>query len=223
MVNHFVSVAKSIMDTTSIVHRVTPNWIQRHVRWKVGQVLQLTIWMNCIACVVTTKWAYRFVVHAVDQSKNVLLPLSGSIGMSSILFVQNVKNHFWAIGITRSAVWPTVKRITINCLAICALSAIKSSPAMVCYYFAQMIRLCSRKTNENFLTLVYNFTVFTALNKAWCVHHFSCSVCDTKMNQKSKFYEYDEKPVCKKCYEKFPNELRRRLRMSHENTMKKPT
>ncbi|XP_039443711.1 LIM and senescent cell antigen-like-containing domain protein 1 isoform X1 [Culex pipiens pallens] len=63
--------------------------------------------------------------------------------------------------------------------------------------------------------------VFTALNKAWCVHHFSCSICDNKMDQKSKFYEYDEKPVCKKCYERFPNELRRRLRMAHENTLKK--
>lgn len=63
--------------------------------------------------------------------------------------------------------------------------------------------------------------VFTALNKAWCVHHFSCSVCDIKMNQKSKFYEYDEKPVCKKCYERFPTELRKRLRITHENTMKK--
>ncbi|XP_063703383.1 LIM and senescent cell antigen-like-containing domain protein 1 [Culicoides brevitarsis] len=64
--------------------------------------------------------------------------------------------------------------------------------------------------------------VFTALNKAWCVHHFSCSVCDNKLDQKSKFYEYDEKPVCKKCYEKFPNELRKRLRIAHENTIKKP-
>lgn len=63
--------------------------------------------------------------------------------------------------------------------------------------------------------------VFTALNKAWCVHHFSCSICDNKMDQKSKFYEYDEKPVCKKCYERFPNELRRRLRAAHENTLKK--
>ncbi|XP_055616135.1 LIM and senescent cell antigen-like-containing domain protein 1 isoform X2 [Toxorhynchites rutilus septentrionalis] len=63
--------------------------------------------------------------------------------------------------------------------------------------------------------------VFTALNKAWCVHHFSCSICDNKMDQKSKFYEYDEKPVCKKCYERFPGELRRRLRMAHENTLKK--
>ncbi|XP_049276959.1 LIM and senescent cell antigen-like-containing domain protein 1 isoform X1 [Anopheles funestus] len=64
--------------------------------------------------------------------------------------------------------------------------------------------------------------VFTALNKAWCVHHFSCSICDQKLDQKSKFFEYDEKPVCKKCYERFPNELRRRLRISHENTIKKP-
>ncbi|XP_058813706.1 LIM and senescent cell antigen-like-containing domain protein 1 isoform X1 [Topomyia yanbarensis] len=63
--------------------------------------------------------------------------------------------------------------------------------------------------------------VFTALNKAWCVHHFSCSICDNKMDQKSKFYEYDEKPVCKKCYERFPAELRRRLRAAHENTLKK--
>ncbi|ENN79100.1 hypothetical protein YQE_04438, partial [Dendroctonus ponderosae] len=58
--------------------------------------------------------------------------------------------------------------------------------------------------------------VFTALNKAWCVHHFACSVCDQKMNQKTKFYECDLKPVCKKCYEKFPKELRNRLRRQHE-------
>lgn len=63
--------------------------------------------------------------------------------------------------------------------------------------------------------------VFTAMNKAWCVHHFACSVCDQKMNQKTKFYEFDLKPVCKKCYEKFPGELRRRLRRQHEAAPKK--
>ncbi|XP_018334523.1 LIM and senescent cell antigen-like-containing domain protein 1 isoform X1 [Agrilus planipennis] len=63
--------------------------------------------------------------------------------------------------------------------------------------------------------------VFTALNKAWCVHHFACSICDQKMNQKTKFYECDLKPVCKKCYEKLPTELRRRLRRQHEATPKK--
>nr|XP_023017260.1 LIM and senescent cell antigen-like-containing domain protein 1 isoform X1 [Leptinotarsa decemlineata]XP_023017261.1 LIM and senescent cell antigen-like-containing domain protein 1 isoform X1 [Leptinotarsa decemlineata] len=65
--------------------------------------------------------------------------------------------------------------------------------------------------------------VFTALNKAWCYHHFACSICDQKMNQKTKFYEYDLKPVCKKCYEKFPGELRKRLRRQHEAAPKAST
>jgi len=43
--------------------------------------------------------------------------------------------------------------------------------------------------------------VFTALNKAWCKHHFACSACDTLMGPKTKFFEVDLKPVCKKCYE----------------------
>lgn len=67
------------------------------------------------------------------------------------------------------------------------------------------------------------FSVFTALNKAWCVHHFACSFCDQKMTQKTKFYECDLKPACKKCYEKFPSEFRRRLRKAYDNTPKKST
>jgi hypothetical protein len=45
--------------------------------------------------------------------------------------------------------------------------------------------------------------VFTALNKAWCVNHFACSSCDQKMTVKTKFYEVDLKPVCKKCYDRY--------------------
>jgi hypothetical protein len=41
------------------------------------------------------------------------------------------------------------------------------------------------------------------------------------MTQKTKFYELDLKPVCKKCYDKFPSEFRRRLRKAHEFTPKK--
>lgn len=80
---------------------------------------------------------------------------------------------------------------------------------------------CSKNYFLQLNFLCFSNLVFTALNKAWCVHHFACSVCDSKMTQKSKFYEYDEKPVCKKCYERFPNELRKRLRTAHELTMKK--
>ena len=60
------------------------------------------------------------------------------------------------------------------------------------------------------------FSVFTALNKAWCVHHFACAYCDQKMNQKTKFFEFDLKPACKKCYEKFPQELKKRMRRMYD-------
>ncbi|CAG0896866.1 unnamed protein product [Darwinula stevensoni] len=63
--------------------------------------------------------------------------------------------------------------------------------------------------------------VFTCLNKAWCADHFACALCDTKLNQKSKFFEFDQKPACKKCYEKLPIELRRRLKRMHEEQAKK--
>ncbi|KAJ8718997.1 hypothetical protein PYW07_016553 [Mythimna separata] len=63
--------------------------------------------------------------------------------------------------------------------------------------------------------------VFTALNKAWCVHHFACSVCDAALSTRSKFYEYDERPACRRCYEKFPAELRRRLRRAHHYTIRR--
>ena len=59
--------------------------------------------------------------------------------------------------------------------------------------------------------------VFTALNKAWCVNHFACSSCDQKMTINTKFYEVDLKPVCKKCYDRYPRELRLRLKKYHEN------
>ncbi|OXU29330.1 hypothetical protein TSAR_006532 [Trichomalopsis sarcophagae] len=63
--------------------------------------------------------------------------------------------------------------------------------------------------------------VFTALNKAWCVHHFACAFCDQKMNQKTKFFEVDLRPACKKCYDKFPAELKKRLRRMHDLTPKR--
>ncbi|KAF7487992.1 LIM and senescent cell antigen-like-containing domain protein 1 [Sarcoptes scabiei] len=34
----------------------------------------------------------------------------------------------------------------------------------------------------------------TALNKAWCPDHFACAYCDTRLTEKSKFYDVDLKP-----------------------------
>jgi hypothetical protein len=63
--------------------------------------------------------------------------------------------------------------------------------------------------------------VFTALNKSWCVGHFACFVCDRKLTQKTKFFEMDLKPVCKTCYEKFPTELKKRLKKAYDQPVKK--
>jgi hypothetical protein len=58
--------------------------------------------------------------------------------------------------------------------------------------------------------------VIRALNKVWCVQHFACAFCDTKLiANKSKFYDVDSKPCCKKCYEKFPRDVRKRLAEQH--------
>ena len=50
-----------------------------------------------------------------------------------------------------------------------------------------------------------------------CVNHFACSSCYQKMTVKTKFYEVDLKPVCKKCYDRYPRELRLRLKKYHDN------
>lgn len=39
--------------------------------------------------------------------------------------------------------------------------------------------------------------------------------------ERNKFVEFDMKPVCKKCYEKFPLELKKRLKKLSELATKK--
>uniref|UniRef100_A0AC34GTA9 LIM zinc-binding domain-containing protein n=1 Tax=Panagrolaimus sp. ES5 TaxID=591445 RepID=A0AC34GTA9_9BILA len=52
---------------------------------------------------------------------------------------------------------------------------------------------------------------FSALQKTWCKKCFSCHLCDKKMDEKTKFYEFDMKPTCKRCYDRFPTELKKRI------------
>ncbi|KAI6243667.1 UNC-97-like protein [Aphelenchoides fujianensis] len=53
--------------------------------------------------------------------------------------------------------------------------------------------------------------VFQALGKSWCVNCFACTLCDKKLDQKTRFYEFDMKPTCKNCYGRFPTELKKRI------------
>lgn len=54
--------------------------------------------------------------------------------------------------------------------------------------------------------------VVRALEKSYCSDHFSCYYCRTQLIvNKSKFFDVDKQPCCKKCYKKFPPSLRRQL------------
>ncbi|KAI8926648.1 hypothetical protein BC831DRAFT_425508 [Entophlyctis helioformis] len=54
--------------------------------------------------------------------------------------------------------------------------------------------------------------VVSALGGRWCEQHFMCMTCFTPMaDGKVKFMEWDAKPVCKRCFEKLPSDVRRNL------------
>ncbi|XP_071837962.1 LIM and senescent cell antigen-like-containing domain protein 1 isoform X1 [Apostichopus japonicus] len=55
------------------------------------------------------------------------------------------------------------------------------------------------------------------MNKTWCEEHFYCSICDTLLNTKSKFVEFDLKPACKRCFDKFPVEMKRRIKKNEQS------
>ncbi|KAI6660907.1 LIM and senescent cell antigen-like-containing domain protein 1 [Oopsacas minuta] len=60
--------------------------------------------------------------------------------------------------------------------------------------------------------------VVNVLCKSWCVGHFRCTACDVLLALKgnSKFIFYDNRPLCRKCYDRLPQEFRRRLKRMDE-------
>ena len=58
------------------------------------------------------------------------------------------------------------------------------------------------------------FLAYTACNKKYCPDHFTCSLCEKKMNEKSKFFDVDATPVCKQCYGKFSSDIRKSLQQN---------
>uniref|UniRef100_A0A672KBN3 LIM and senescent cell antigen-like-containing domain protein 1 n=1 Tax=Sinocyclocheilus grahami TaxID=75366 RepID=A0A672KBN3_SINGR len=95
------------------------------------------------------------------------------------------------------------------------------------HYERKGLAYCETHYNQLFGDVCYHCNrviegdVVSALNKAWCVNCFSCSTCNTKLTLKNKFVEFDMKPVCKKCYEKFPLELKKRLKKLAETVGRK--
>ncbi|XP_051882364.1 LIM and senescent cell antigen-like-containing domain protein 1 isoform X1 [Pristis pectinata] len=95
------------------------------------------------------------------------------------------------------------------------------------HYERKGLAYCETHYNQLFGDVCYHCNrviegdVVSALNKAWCVNCFACSTCNTKLTLKNKFVEFDMKPVCKKCYEKFPLELKKRLKKLAESAGRK--
>ncbi|XP_004779743.1 LIM and senescent cell antigen-like-containing domain protein 2 isoform X2 [Mustela putorius furo] len=95
------------------------------------------------------------------------------------------------------------------------------------HYEKKGLAYCETHYNQLFGDVCYNCShviegdVVSALNKAWCVNCFSCSTCNSKLTLKNKFVEFDMKPVCKRCYEKFPLELKKRLKKLSELAARK--
>lgn len=95
------------------------------------------------------------------------------------------------------------------------------------HYERKGLAYCETHYNQLFGDVCYHCNrviegdVVSALNKAWCVNCFACSTCNTKLTLKNKFVEFDMKPVCKKCYEKFPLELKKRLKKLSETVARK--
>lgn len=63
--------------------------------------------------------------------------------------------------------------------------------------------------------LVIQDDVISALEKRYCNHHFECHGCQQKLDLKKKFVEFDMKPLCTKCFEKFPSELKKRIKKNN--------
>ena len=57
--------------------------------------------------------------------------------------------------------------------------------------------------------------VISALEKRYCDLHFECHGCQQKLDLKKKFVEFDMKPLCTKCFDKFPSELKKRIKKNN--------
>ena len=75
------------------------------------------------------------------------------------------------------------------------------------------------------ICIVSSFTSIKLLHII-CMSVYKCEYISTNIffiiiNFRNKFVEFDMKPVCKKCYEKFPLELKKRLKKLAETLGRK--
>ncbi|EGF79458.1 hypothetical protein BATDEDRAFT_12220 [Batrachochytrium dendrobatidis JAM81] len=63
--------------------------------------------------------------------------------------------------------------------------------------------------------------VVSALGTRWCEQHFMCMGCFCALaDGKVRFMEWDNKPMCKRCYEKLPSDVRKNVSKYKESEKK---
>ncbi len=91
---------------------------------------------------------------------------------------------------------------------------------IIIFYLVQhvlfVIELLLKEVNKIYFScpegfFFFLFLAYIACNKKYCPDHFACSICEKKMNEKSKFFDVDATPVCKQCYGKIPSDIRKSL------------
>ena len=120
----------------------------------------------------------------------------------------NARSPSSAAATSRRPAWHTARRTSCSSLGVSATCATRYVDMQPHTFLCQ--------DAKPLLPQVIKGDVVNALSKSWCSHHFACSSCDRMLREKSKFYEVDLKPVCKKCYDRFPRELKLRLKQYHE-------
>ncbi|CBY11288.1 unnamed protein product [Oikopleura dioica] len=77
---------------------------------------------------------------------------------------------------------------------------------------------CEKHYNIQFGEVCFNCNlpikdeVISALEKKFCACCFRCYGCNERLSPRQKFVEFDMKPLCKKCFDKFPSELKKRIK-----------
>ena len=59
----------------------------------------------------------------------------------------------------------------------------------LCYHCNGVIEVTCNLFKLSLLLFFFQGDIFTALSKAWCSSHFSCTSCDKPLGSKTKFFE----------------------------------
>jgi transposase-like protein len=76
--------------------------------------------------------------------------------------------------------------------------------------FGEICFSCGRPCTSDDIVRVFG--------KHWCNNHFRCVACDTSLAVRggAHYVDADERPYCKKCMERYPQEYRKRLKQRKE-------